>query len=156
MGMETQPELSNPPKESDFVDRISLGYVDQVDSGFFGRIFRSDFRFSGFDRDFLIPTHKAIIMKEKSNLYLEGYNGRSGPVLLSSRGLRGDRLVPLLFYLVLVCFQISACQTWDKSVLSHPVQCTKRTLRTLKDLNASPHLSTPFCLGYKHSYTCIT
>ena len=39
MGMETQPELSNPPKESDFVDRISLGYVDQVDSGFFGRIF---------------------------------------------------------------------------------------------------------------------
>ena len=96
MGMETQPELSNPPKESDFVDQISLGYVGWVDSGFLGRIF-------GFDRDFLIPKHKAIIMKEKSNLYLEGYNGKSGPVLLSSRGLRGGRLVPLLFYLVLAC-----------------------------------------------------
>ena len=82
MGMETQPKLSNSPKESDFVDRISLGYVGRVNSG----IFESDFRFFRFGRDFLIPKHKTIIMKEKSNLYLEGYNGKSSPVLLSSRG----------------------------------------------------------------------
>ena len=82
MGMETQPKLSNPPKESDFVDWISLGYVGRVDSGFF----ESDFRFFLFGRDFPIPKHKAIIMKEKSNLYREGYNGKSSPFLLSSRG----------------------------------------------------------------------
>ena len=82
MDMETQPELSNSSKESYFVDRVSLVYVGRVDSGFFG----SDFRFFRFGWDFLILKHKAIIVKEKNNMYLEGYNGKSNPVLLSSRG----------------------------------------------------------------------
>ena len=78
-GMETLPEVSNPPKKSDFENRVSLGYVGRVDLGFFG----SDFHFCWV---LLIPKHKAIIMKENNNLYLEGYNGKSDPVLLSSRG----------------------------------------------------------------------
>ena len=57
MGMETQPELSNPSKESDFVDQISLGYVDRVDSGFFGRIFG----FSG-----LIGIFSSLSIKQSS------------------------------------------------------------------------------------------
>ena len=56
MGMETQPELSNQSKGLDFVDRISLGYVDQVDLGFF----KSDFQFFRFGRDFVIPKHSQL------------------------------------------------------------------------------------------------
>ena len=80
MGMETQPQLSNPTKELDFIDRVSLGYVGRVDSGFFGL----DFRFFRFGRDFFIAKHKAIIMKKKSNMYLEGYNCKSDHVLGST------------------------------------------------------------------------
>ena len=82
-GMETLPELSNPPKKSDFENRVSLGYVGPVDSGFFG----ADFQFC---RVLLIPKHKTIIMKENNNLYLEGYNGKSDFVLLSSKGRSGQ------------------------------------------------------------------
>ena len=52
MGMETLPELSNPPKELDFEHRITLGYVSRVDSGFSGRIFN----FFEFGRVLLIQT----------------------------------------------------------------------------------------------------
>ena len=88
MGMETLPELTNSPKKSDFKYQISSDYVSRVDSGFF----ESNFRFFGFGRVLLIPKHKAIIMKEKNNLYLERYNDKSDPVLLISMGQKGTSL----------------------------------------------------------------
>ena len=82
MGMETMSELSKPPKKSDFEDQISLGYVGRR----FG-IFRVGFNFFlAFGRVLFILKHETIIMKDKSDIYLEGYNGKSDHVLLSSRG----------------------------------------------------------------------
>ena len=88
MGMETLLEPSNLLKKSGFRDRVSSGYLGRVDSGGFG----SDFWLFGFGRVLLTPKHEAIIVKEKSNFYLEGYNGTSDIVLLSSRGYEGTDL----------------------------------------------------------------
>ena len=87
MGMETLPEPSTHPKSR--ISEIRLvRYVDRLDSEFFV----SNFWFLGFGRVLLTPKHEAIIVKEKSNLYLEGYNGTSDIVLLSSRGYEGTDL----------------------------------------------------------------
>ena len=59
--------------------------MGRVDSGFFG----SDFRFFGFGRVLLIPKHKAIIMKEKSNMYLEGIMVNQTLFYLAPGGRRG-------------------------------------------------------------------
>ena len=68
MGMETQPELNNPPKESDFVDRISLSYVGWVDSGFFGRIFG----FSGLIGIFSFLSIRQLSRKRRAICILRG------------------------------------------------------------------------------------
>ena len=90
--------------------------MGRVDSGFF----ESDFGFFGFGRDFYIPKHKAVIMKEKNNLYLEGIMVNQAIFYLVPWGRR-RQVCPTLVLFSYSLFQISACQTWNTPVLFCPV-----------------------------------
>ena len=112
MSIEILPKPSNPPKKTDFGNWISSGYACLVNSEGIG----SEFQFFRFSRVLLTPKHETVIMKEKSNLYLEGYNGTSDLVLLNSKGSKKQICFTCILFSCSV-FHISACQTWDKIVL---------------------------------------
>ncbi|KAL6541150.1 hypothetical protein OROMI_025033 [Orobanche minor] len=100
------------------IDQRGLRLFSQTRGNFLRRI--DEIRFFGFARILLTRKYEIIIVKEKINLYFEGYNGKSGLILLSSRGSMGQTC-PTLVLLSSGVSHIDVCQTWDKPVMSCPI-----------------------------------